>query len=81
MSRVARAVQKPSLSMRTELAQDLTPGDYLVEYGTAVADINLITDPFPEGTHADIKLANGDTLWLPGGEDVLVRDGDRPSDE
>jgi hypothetical protein len=59
-------------SARVELVQDLAAGDYLPDYGAAVIDVEIVTDPYPEPAHASVGLADGRTLWLATLDDIAV---------
>jgi hypothetical protein len=59
-------------SARVELVQDLAAGDYLPDYGAAVVDVDIVTDPYPEPAHASVRLADGRTLWLATLDDIAV---------
>lgn len=59
-------------SARVELVQDLAAGDYLPDYGAAVVDVDIVTDPYPEAAHASVRLADGRTLWRAALDDIAV---------
>lgn len=59
-------------SAQVELVQDLAIGDYLPDYGAAVADVDIVTDPYPEPAHASVRLADERTLWLLALDDIAV---------
>jgi hypothetical protein len=66
-------------SARVELGQDLAVGDYLPDYGAAVVDVDIVTDPYPEPAHASVRLADGRTLWLVALDDIAVAESRRVS--
>lgn len=57
---------------RRELAHDLVPGDYLVDYQATVVDSQTVIDN-PVSQTASILLDDGRTVLVPGYEDLAVR--------